>query len=143
MPGSGMKAAFGRIPALEIFGEDYPTRHGTSVRDYIHVLDPADAHAMALERIARRGGQLILDRGLGVGSTVNEVVLATGRALGRSVPAQPAERRAGDPPAIWADATLAERTPGWRAHRGLAQIVERAARWHAAEPDGLPKTLAT
>jgi UDP-glucose 4-epimerase len=131
-----MKAAFGRVPAIEIFGTDYPTRDGTALRDYIHVVDLADAHADALEHLGGHGGRLVLNLGTGTGSTVAEVIAAAEKVLGRSIPSRRASRRAGDPPAIWADATLAEEVLGWRARHGLVDIVESAARWHAANPHG-------
>jgi UDP-glucose 4-epimerase len=131
-----MKAAFGRIPEVEIFGTDYPTRDGTAIRDYVHVIDLAEAHADAVEHLAQHGGRLVLNLGTGSGSTVAEVIATTEKVLGRSIPCRRAGRRAGDPPAIWADPRLAEETLGWHARHGLPEIVESATRWHAAHPGG-------
>jgi UDP-glucose-4-epimerase GalE len=138
-----MKAAFGRIPAVEIFGTDYPTRDGTAVRDYVHVIDLAEAHADALEHLERHDGRLVLNLGTGTGSTVAEVIEVAEKVLGRSIPFRHGPRRAGDPPAIWADPSLAEQVLGWRARHDLSDIVESAARWHSANPRGFTASSTT
>ena len=126
-----MKALLGAGPPLSVFGTDYPTRDGTAVRDYIHVEDLADAHVRALEHLRRGGPSATLNLGTGTGSTVREVLAAAERAAGRPVPASDAPRRAGDPAAIWADASRAADLLGWKATRGLDDIVASAWAWHS------------
>ena len=93
-----MKAVLGRIPELQVFGDDYPTPDGTCIRDYIHVEDLADAHVRALDHLARGGDGANLNVGSGVGTSVFDVIRATERITGRKVPhasspAAPATRR--------------------------------------------------
>ena len=126
-----MKALLGARPPLQVFGTDYPTRDGTAIRDYIHVEDLAEAHVLALEHLLGGGGSATLNLGTGTGSTVREVLAAAERAAGRPVPQEDGPRRAGDPAAIWADTSRAEALLGWRATRGLDEIVASAWAWHA------------
>jgi len=122
-------AARGTAPPLRVFGTDYETRDGTCVRDYVHVLDLADAHAKAIEALANgdRGGAYNL--GTGVGSTVREVLSAVERAVGRPVPHADAPRRAGDPPAAFADYRAAKAALGWQPTRTLDDAVRSATEW--------------
>jgi UDP-glucose-4-epimerase GalE len=122
-------AALGTSPPLRIFGTDYETKDGTCVRDYVHVLDLADAHARAIEALANgdRGGAYNL--GTGVGSTVREVLAAVERAVGRPVPHVEAPRRAGDPPAAFADYRAAKAALGWEPKLTLDDAVTSAAEW--------------
>ncbi len=126
-----MKALLGARPPLDVFGTDYPTRDGTAIRDYIHVEDLADAHVKALERLEAGGAGAALNLGTGIGSTVREVLAAAGRAAGRPVPSEDVDRRPGDPAAIWADTTRASEVLGWKATRGLEEIVTSAWAWHS------------
>ncbi len=126
-----MKALLGARPPLTVFGTDYPTRDGTAIRDYIHVDDLADAHVRALEHLRGGGASATLNLGTGTGSTVREVLAAAERAAGRPVPAEDGPRRAGDPAAIWADASRAADLLGWKAARGLDEIVASAWAWHS------------
>ena len=123
-------------PALRILGTDYPTPDGTAIRDYVHVIDLADAHIRALDYLADGGGSTTLNLGTGVGSSVREVIDAVERELGDDVPASASGRRPGDPAAVWADARRAGDVLGWRARYGLADIVASAVRWHRAHPTG-------
>lgn len=125
-------AALGSSPPLRIFGTDYETRDGTCVRDYVHVLDLADAHAKAIEALANgeRGGAYNL--GTGVGSTVREVLASVERAAGRPVPHLEALRRAGDPPAAFADYGAARAALGWQPTRTLDDAVTSAVAWSRA-----------
>lgn len=131
-----LKAAAGRRPPVRIFGTDHPTRDGTAIRDYIHVLDLAAAHRCALETIDTRDRSLTVNVGTGVGASVLEVLDAAGRITGRRIPAEAAPRREGDPPAIWADTRRARDELGWSATRSLDDIVASAWRWHSLHPDG-------
>jgi UDP-glucose-4-epimerase GalE len=128
-----MKAVLGAGPPVQVFGDDYDTPDGTGVRDYIHVEDLAEAHVRALEHLEGGGGTTILNLGTGTGSSVTQVLDATARAAGRPVPHEVVARRPGDVPAIWADPAAAERVLGWRATRGLDEIVGSAYRWHASQ----------
>jgi UDP-glucose 4-epimerase len=134
-----LRAALGRGPAVRIFGTDYPTPDGTAVRDYVHVVDLAEAHARALDYVTAGGQSVMLNIGTGRGSSVLEVLDAARRASGAAVPSIPAERRAGDPPAVWADATRAREVLGWTAQRGLDEIVGSAYRWHASDVESSPE----
>ncbi len=133
-----IKAALGRGGPLRVFGTDYPTPDGTAVRDYVHVVDLADAHIRALDHLAAGGGALTVNLGTGLGSSVREVIAAVERASGRVIEVIEAPRRAGDPAAVWADPRRANEVLGWTARHGLAEIVETAVRWHSTHPDGYP-----
>jgi UDP-arabinose 4-epimerase len=124
-------SALGRRPALDIYGTDYPTPDGTAIRDYIHVADLAAAHLLALDRLQKGLSRLQLNLGTGTGSSVREVVAAVEKATGRKVPVRETGRRAGDPPALVADARQAGEALGWRPqYSSIDTIVEHAARWH-------------
>ena len=131
-----LAAAAGRRPAVRIFGTDHPTPDGTAIRDYIHVLDLAEAHLRALEAIDSRDESLTVNVGTGVGVSVLEVLEAVRRITGRPVPSVAAPRREGDPSAIWADTTLARERLGWSATRSLDDIVASAWHWHTTHPEG-------
>jgi UDP-glucose 4-epimerase len=131
-------AAAGRAPALTVFGTDFPTRDGTAIRDYVHVLDLADAHTLALEALQTREGSVgAFNLGTRDGVTVREVVETVERVTGRSVPVQYAERRPGDPPVLVADSTRAREVLGWEPRRStLDMMVGSAWRWFQAHPGG-------
>ncbi|CAN5609342.1 UDP-glucose 4-epimerase GalE [soil metagenome] len=131
-----MKAALGRRPPLDVFGDDYPTPDGTCIRDYIHIDDLADAHVRALDHLAGGAASTTLNVGTGVGSSVLDVIAATERVSGRPVPHQVVDRRGGDPVATFADPALISTTLGWRADKDLDDIVASAWAWHQAHPDG-------
>jgi UDP-glucose-4-epimerase GalE len=130
-----MKAILGKRPPLQVFGNDYPTTDGTCVRDYIHVEDLADAHAKALDHLARGGTTVALNVGTGVGTSVLEVINATERITGRTVPYDIVGRRAGDPTSTYADPSTTEATIGWKAEKSIDEIIESAWRWHSAHAD--------
>ena len=125
-----LDAALGRRPAISIFGTDYPTPDGTALRDYIHVMDLAEAHLSALRHLMDRGGSAALNLGTGSGASVREVIKTVERVTGRKVPVTEAPRRAGDPPALVADPRRAETLLKWRAKKDLSAMVEDAWRWH-------------
>ncbi|HMF39439.1 MAG TPA: UDP-glucose 4-epimerase GalE [Polyangia bacterium] len=123
-------AARGAREALEIYGTDYPTPDGTAIRDYIHVVDLAEAHLLALDRLRAGDRALRLNLGTGRGQSVRAVVDAVGRVAGRPVPFREVGRRAGDPPALVADARRAAQALGWKPRfADLDVIVEHAWRW--------------
>ncbi len=121
----------GRREGFKIFGDDYDTRDGTCLRDYVHTLDLADAHVRAIERLLGGGESLAANLGTGDGVTVKELLAAIERVAGRAVPATPAPRRDGDSPALLADNTLARRELGWSPTRGIDQIIADAWEWHS------------
>lgn len=115
---------------LEIYGTDYPTPDGTAVRDYIHVCDLADAHVAALDRLQSGATSLFVNLGTGRGHSVREVIGAVEKVSGRKVPARECGRRAGDPPALVADARRAADLLGWKAQiPDIETIVGHAWRW--------------
>jgi len=127
-------AALGHRPPLSLFGTDYETRDGTCIRDYIHVLDLADAHLKALHHLLNGHNGNAYNVGTGVGTTVKEVLEAIGRTLGIEVPHSVAARRDGDPPALFARADKIQEELGWSAEwTDIDAIVETAAKW-AKEP---------
>jgi UDP-glucose 4-epimerase len=132
------QVAVGRLPELAVFGNDYPTPDGTGVRDYIHVMDLAEGHVRALDRLATSAGLHVWNLGTGRGYSVLEMVAAFERASGRKVPYWIAPRRAGDVAACWADPGRAREELGWTASRGLDQMCADAWRWQAANPHGYP-----
>jgi UDP-glucose 4-epimerase len=119
--------AAGRRPC--IFGDDYPTPDGTCVRDYIHVVDLAEAHVAAAAACERGQRRDVLNVGRGQGSSVREVMDEIGRVLGRDLDPEVGPRRPGDPPSSFAATQRIERELGWRASRDLAQMV--ASAWSA------------
>ena len=131
-----MKAALGRVSSIKVFGNDYPTRDGTAIRDYIHVVDLAIAHVKALEYLESGHPGSAYNLGTGVGYTVQEVIDETRRVSGRDIPTDYVARRPGDPVAIWSDSSKAERELGWKTQYGLETIVQTAWTWHSSHPDG-------
>ncbi|TVR72105.1 MAG: UDP-glucose 4-epimerase GalE [Sphaerobacteraceae bacterium] len=125
-------AALERRGPVQIFGTDYATQDGTAVRDYIHVLDLADAHVRALEYLAGGGESQPINLGTGRGYSVREVVESVGRVSGRPVPFEEGPRREGDPPELVADPSRALEVLGWRArYQELDDIVGTAWEWHS------------
>lgn len=131
-----MKALLGKRPPLQVFGTDYPTPDGTAVRDYVHVLDLAEAHVAALEHLEAGGSSSVVNLGTGVGSSVRQVLDAAERASGRPVPHELAPRRAGDPTAVYADNCLAAEVLGWTPRFGLDDVVASAWAWHSTHLEG-------
>jgi UDP-glucose 4-epimerase len=122
-----LQAAAGKRPHISVFGNDYATRDGTCVRDYIHVSDLCAAHLRALEWLERGGRCDCFNLGNGEGFTVLEVIEAARKVTGRDIQVNFEKRRAGDPPALVADAAKARRTLGWKQrHGGIEGIVRDA-----------------
>ena len=130
------QVAVGRRERLRIFGGDYPTRDGTGVRDYIHVVDLARAHADAIDYLARADRSLTINLGTGQGASVLELVAAFARASGQAIPYDIVERRTGDVAEVYADPRLARELLGWSAERGIDAMCEDAWRWQAMNPRG-------
>lgn len=129
------QVAVGRLPALSIYGNDYPTADGTCERDYLHVVDLAVGHLKALEALHAPGVKAY-NLGTGAGVSVLQMVNSFVQATGVEVPYRFAPRRDGDLPAFWADAGKAERELGWRAERGLEAMMADTWRWQKANPQG-------
>jgi UDP-glucose 4-epimerase len=126
----------GQLPELRVYGNDFPTRDGTGVRDYIHVIDLVLGHLKALEELARGPGLVTYNLGTGRGSSVLEVVAALERVTGKTVARRFAPRRAGDVAEAWADPSLARERLGWSATRSLEEMCQDAWRWQQANPRG-------
>jgi UDP-glucose-4-epimerase GalE len=122
------EAIRGERPALEIYGDDYPTPDGTCVRDYIHVNDLAEAHVLGLEYLSG-GNSAKLNLGTGRGHSVREIISTVERVTGQTVPTRLAPRREGDPAELVADPCRAEALLHWKAKRSLEQIVATAWNW--------------
>ncbi len=129
-----LSAAAGTGPALQIFGTDYPTPDGTCIRDYIHVNDLASAHVKALEHLGSGKSSLAVNVGTGTGASVREVLSAVEKITGKPVPHKTAPRRPGDPPALVANPAKAQGLLGWKATRGLHEIVSTAWNWMQKQP---------
>jgi UDP-glucose-4-epimerase GalE len=129
-------------PPMEIFGEDYPTPDGTCLRDYIHVVDLADAHVRALRRLQEGGTSATYNVGTERPSSVKDVIAAVERVTGRAVARRSAPRRPGDPAVLYASAGRIRDDLGWEARRpDLETIVGDAWRWHSTHPNGFgPRT---
>ena len=130
-----LQVALGKRASIKIFGDDYPTRDGTCVRDYIHLFDLAQAHILALRALDR--GSCVYNLGNGAGYSVKEVIETAREVTGHPIPAEVAPRRAGDPATLIASSEAIRRDLGWEPqHPDLRSIVESAWRWHKAHPEG-------
>jgi len=130
------QVAGGRRPALRVWGRDYPTRDGTGVRDYIHVMDLARGHLAALDYLERNDRSITVNLGTGRGYSVLEAVQAYVAASGKSVPLEFQERRPGDVAECYADATLAARELEWKTELGIDEMCRDSWRWQSANPEG-------
>jgi len=131
-----LKVALGQIEHVNILGADYPTPDGTCIRDYIHVLDLASAHLLALDTLEHRD-RLIYNLGNGQGFSVREVIEVARKVTGRPIPVVESPRRPGDPPILIASAAKIRRELNWRPQfPDLETIVASAWRWHQAHPHG-------
>jgi len=126
-------AAMNGGQGFKIFGDDYPTPDGTAVRDYVHVLDLADAHVLALRALLAGGPSDVFNLGTGTGTSVNELAAAIGSASGVEFTPGRAARRGGDAPVLVADNRKAREVLGWAPRRDLKDIIQSAWRWHEAE----------
>ena len=130
-----LQVPLGRRETITIFGDDYPTRDGTCVRDYVHILDLAQAHILALAQCDRGGG--VFNLGNGAGFTNREVVETARRVTGHPIPAEYGPRRPGDPAELVASSERARTLLGWRPRfPDLESIVASAWRWHSTHPRG-------
>jgi UDP-glucose 4-epimerase len=127
--------ALGKRDKVLVFGDDYPTRDGTCVRDYIHVIDLAQAHILALRALDQ--GSRVYNLGNGQGFTVKEVIATAREITGHPIPAEVAPRRPGDPAVLIASSDKIQNDLGWEPrYPNLRDIIESAWKWHQAHPDG-------
>ncbi|MDF2959864.1 MAG: galE [Paenibacillus sp.] len=130
------QVAVGKLKELSIFGSDYPTKDGTGVRDYIHVVDLAMGHLKALEKVMTGSGVEAFNLGTGKGYSVLEMVRAFEKAFGGTIPYRLTERRPGDVASCYADAAKAKAHLGWSAERGIEEMCADAWRWQVNNPNG-------
>lgn len=130
------KVAAGRLPYLRVFGNDYPTPDGTGIRDFVHVVDIADGHVVALHKLSDVAGRHVYNLGTGRGHSVLEVVSAFMEATGKDVPYRIEGRRAGDVAATWASVDKVRAELGWKATRSLEQMCLDAWRWEIKATQG-------
>jgi UDP-glucose 4-epimerase len=131
-----LQAVLGQRPAITVFGDDYPTPDGTCIRDYIHVDDLAEAHLLALEKLAP-GKHWYYNLGTGRGYSVREVIRLAEEVTGKPVPVRQGPRRPGDPPELVASADKIRRELGWQPrYTDLRGILETAWNWHRRHPKG-------
>ena len=130
------QTAVGKREKLSIFGNDYDTHDGTGVRDYIHVVDLAEGHLKALERISDLDDVLTVNLGTGEGYSVLDMLKAFEQASGKQIPYHFAPRRKGDIAICYADPSYAKEVLGWEATRGIEQMCEDTWRWQKRNPEG-------
>ena len=127
----------GKRDFISIFGDDYDTKDGTCIRDYIHVTDLAQAHILAMDYLMNGGESNIFNLGNGVGFTVKEVIDTAREVTGHPIPAKTTPRRAGDPAQLIASSEKARKILGWHPeHADLREIIETAWNWHKNHPNG-------
>ncbi|NLB55089.1 MAG: UDP-glucose 4-epimerase GalE [Lentisphaerae bacterium] len=130
------QVASGRLQKLRVFGNDYPTKDGTGVRDYIHVVDLAKGHLSALAKLADNPGIMACNLGTGNGYSVLEAINAFEKASGKQVPYEIVGRRMGDIAECWADPSFAKSELGWTAELGIDEMCEDAWHWQSENPNG-------
>ncbi len=130
------QVAVGKLEKVHVFGDDYATKDGTGVRDYIHVVDLALGHLKAIEKNTGRSGVHIYNLGTGNGYSVLEVIKSFSKACGKDIPYQIDPRRPGDIAECFADPKKAREELGWEAKRGIEEMCEDSWRWQSANPNG-------
>lgn len=130
------QVAVGKLKKLSIFGNDYDTHDGTGVRDYIHVVDLAQGHVKALDKLKTNCGLVTYNLGTGNGYSVLDMVNSFSAASGQDVPYKIVDRRPGDVAKCYADPTKANNELGWKAQYGIKEMCEDAWRWQSNNPNG-------
>ncbi|MCL4142002.1 UNVERIFIED_CONTAM: hypothetical protein GTU68_009821 [Idotea baltica] len=130
------QVAVGKLEKLGVFGGDYETPDGTGVRDYIHVVDLAVGHVLALDKLAQDPGVVTYNLGTGIGYSVLDIVKAFEKASGKTIAYEVVDRRPGDIAACYADPALAKAELGWEAKRGLEEMCADGWRWQSQNPNG-------
>ena len=134
------QVAIGKRAELSVFGNDYPTKDGTGVRDYIHVVDLAKGHVKAIEKLKSKPGLGIWNLGTGNGYSVLDVVKAFEKASGKEIKYRIAPRRAGDIATCYADPSKANTELGWKAEYGIEEMCRDSWNWQSKNPNGYPNT---
>lgn len=138
-----LQVPLGQREYISIFGDDYDTKDGTCIRDYIHVTDLAQAHILAVDYLMKGGQSNTFNLGNGVGFTVREVIEAAQEATGLAIAAKTAQRRAGDPARLIASSDKARSVLGWNPqHADLKEIISSAWKWHSGHPHGFESQLS-
>lgn len=132
-----LNVALGKQPYMTVYGDDYPTKDGTGVRDYLHVTDLAAGHLAALNWVRKNKGAEAFNLGTGTGYSVLDIIHALERAIGREIPFKVTPRRPGDVPECYADASKAFKVLGWKAHKNLEDMCADAWNFARNNPDGL------
>lgn len=130
------QVAVGKLKELSVFGNDYPTKDGTGVRDYIHVVDLAAGHIKAIEKLCSNPGIVTYNLGTGNGYSVLDIVKAFEKASGKTVPYRIVDRRPGDIAECYANPEKAKAELGWQAKYGIDKMCEDSWRWQSTNPDG-------
>lgn len=130
------QVAVGKLAKITVFGNDYPTPDGTCVRDYIHVVDLAKGHVLAVEKLKKQEGLFVCNLGTGTGYSVLEVIQAYIKACKQNIPYEIGPRRAGDVPTLYADPSYAQKELGWKAEYGIEQMCLDSWNWQQKNPDG-------
>lgn len=130
------QVAVGRIDHLNIYGDDWPTPDGTGLRDYVHIMDVAEAHVAAYRFISQNAGAITMNLGTGMGVSVLEMVSAFAQCSGKEIPYRVAPRRPGDVATCYAAITTAETVLGWKARRSITTMCTDAWRWQKQNPHG-------
>ena len=130
------KVAVGTLPQLNVFGNDYPTKDGTGVRDYIHVTDLAKGHVAALDFAFGKNGTEIFNLGAGKGISVMEMLFAYEKACGHNIPYKVVARREGDLAEYYADASKAEKVLGWKTELSVEEMCRDSWNWQKNNPNG-------
>lgn len=130
------QVAVGKLEKVNVFGNDYPTKDGTGVRDYIHVMDLARGHVDALDKLAQGCGLFICNLGTGTGYSVLEVIAAFSKACGKEIPYKICPRRPGDVAELYANPALALKELGWKAEYGIEEMCAHSWNWQSNNPNG-------
>lgn len=132
-----LQTALGQRESIKIFGDDYPTADGTCIRDYVHVMDLADAHVLAIDYLLKGNDSQIINLGSSHGFSVKEMVEQAREVTGKEIKAEITDRRAGDPGVLIASSEKAKKVLGWQPTRTDVQtIIESAWQWHQNNPNG-------
>ncbi|MFC1494102.1 UDP-glucose 4-epimerase GalE [Thermodesulfobacteriota bacterium] len=130
------QVAVGKLECIPVFGDDYPTKDGTGIRDYIHVVDLAIGHLKALDKIKTKTGVAAYNLGTGMGYSVLEMIEAFKEASGKDIPYQITDRRPGDIAVTYADPTLAQNELNWTAEKGINEMCADTWNWQSRNPNG-------
>lgn len=132
-----LQTALGQRERIDIFGDDYPTKDGTCIRDYVHIADLAQAHLLALERLINGMQEGEYNLGNGDGFSVKEVIEVARNITGRTITSRVTKRRQGDPAVLIGSSEKAVRELGWKPQfADLSTIIETAWKWHKSHPEG-------